>query len=242
MGYFATKLEAMAYQVDYNQSHGLHRLSDNKITFAELYARWLPKHIEYSSVSDSTIHGYESSYKHCVYLYDVPVAEIKYSHLQTVIDGMGSLSYASKKKVRNLLSLLFAYARKMEYTSHDFTGLIKIGKNHPVNPHQAISKRKVNQLWKIVDTPDVDIILILIYTGMRNGELRNLLKSDINKSRNISIFGNLRQLLASALSPSIVKYGRSLKYACRPRVLISYVLKTVAPIPTQNFLGFSLES
>ena len=41
MGYFATKLEAMAYQVDYNQSHGLHRLSDNKITFAELYARWL---------------------------------------------------------------------------------------------------------------------------------------------------------------------------------------------------------
>lgn len=183
MGYFATKLEAMAYQVDYNQSHGLHRLSDNKITFAELYARWLPKHIEYSSVSDSTIHGYESSYKHCVYLYDVPVAEIKYSHLQTVIDGMGSLSYASKKKVRNLLSLLFAYARKMEYTSHDFTGLIKIGKNHPVNPHQAISKRKVNQLWKIVDTPDVDIILILIYTGMRNGELRNLLKSDINKKQ-----------------------------------------------------------
>lgn len=97
-GYFSTKLEALAFQVDYNQSHGLHRLSDNKITFAELYTRWLPKHIEYGSVSDSTIHGYESSYKHCAYLYDVPVAEIKYSHLQTVIDGMGSLSYASKKR------------------------------------------------------------------------------------------------------------------------------------------------
>lgn len=129
IGYFATKLEAMAYQVDYNQSHGLHRLSDNKITFAELYARWLPKHIEYSSVSDSTIHGYESAYKHCRLLYDLPVSDIKYSHLQTVIDGMNRLSYASKKKVRNLLSLLFAYARKMEYTFHDFTGLIRIGKN-----------------------------------------------------------------------------------------------------------------
>ena len=95
MGYFATKLEAMAYQVDYNQSHGLHRLSDNKITFAELYTRWLPKHIEYSSVSDSTIHGYESAYKHCRLLYDLPVSDIKYSHLQTVIDGMNRLSYAS---------------------------------------------------------------------------------------------------------------------------------------------------
>lgn len=181
IGYFVTKLEAMAYQVDYNQSHGLHRLSDNKITFAELYARWLPKHIEYSSVSDSTIHGYESSYKHCVYLYDVPVAEIKYSHLQTVIDGMGSLSYASKKKVRNLLSLLWAYARQMDYTSNDYTGLLRIGKNRPVNPHHAISRRKVNALWKMTDVPGIDIILILIYTGLRNGELRALLKSDVNR-------------------------------------------------------------
>lgn len=181
MGYFATKLEAMVYQVDYNQSHSLHRLS--KITFAELYARWMPKHISYASVSKSTINGYECAYKHCASLYDLPIADIKYSHLQAAIDDMTNLSYASKKKVRNLLSLLFAHAREMEYTTRDFTGLIKIGKNHPVNPHQAISKRKVNQLWKIVDTPDVDIILILIYTGMRNGELRNLLKSDINKKQ-----------------------------------------------------------
>ena len=181
MGYFATRLEAMTYQVDYNRSHGLHRLSDNKMTFAELYARWLPKHIEYGSVSDSTIHGYESAYKHCRPLYNLPVADIKYSHLQTVIDGMGRLSYASKKKVRNLLSLLFAYARKMEYTSHDFTGLIRIGKNKPVNPHQAMSKQAINRLWKLSDKPDVDIVLILIYTGIRTCELRNLKKSDINR-------------------------------------------------------------
>ena len=181
MGYFSTKLEALAFQVDYNQSHGLHRLSDNKITFAELYTRWLPKHIEYSSVSDSTIHGYESAYKHCRLLYDLPVSDIKYSHLQTVIDGMNRLSYASKKKVRNLLSLLFAYARKMEYTSHDFTGLIRIGKNKPVNPHQAMSKQAINRLWKLADKADIDIVLILIYTGMRTCELRNLKKTDINR-------------------------------------------------------------
>lgn len=87
MGYFATKLEAMAYQVDYNQSHGLHRLS--KITFAELYARWMPKHISYASVSKSTINGYECAYKHCASLYDLPIADIKYSHLQAQL-SLGS--------------------------------------------------------------------------------------------------------------------------------------------------------
>lgn len=36
-GYFPTKLEALAFQVDWNKTHDRHRLS--KITFAELYMR-----------------------------------------------------------------------------------------------------------------------------------------------------------------------------------------------------------
>lgn len=181
-GYFPTKLEALVFQVDWNKTHDRHRLS--KITFAELYMRWKPKHVEYFHVSESTVKGYESAYKHCSSLYDVPVESIRYKDLQAVIDGMTGLSYASKKKVRNLLSLVFAYARKMEYTSRDFSGLIRIGRNRPVNPHHAISKRKINLLWKLADTvPDVDLVLILIYTGLRNGELRNLLKSDINRRK-----------------------------------------------------------
>lgn len=116
MGYFATKLEALAFQVDWNKSHDRHRLS--KITFSELYLRWKPKHVEYFRVTESTVKGYESAYKHCSSLYDRPVGDIRYKDLQAVIDGMTGLSYASKKKVRNLLSLLFAYARKMEYTRY----------------------------------------------------------------------------------------------------------------------------
>lgn len=181
VGYFATQIEALAFQVDYNKSHGLSRLSE--ITFAELYLRWLPAHIEYAGVSRSTINGYDCAYKHCAALYYMPVRDIKYKHLQAVIDDMRGLSYSSKKKVRNLLSLLFAYARKMEYTSRDFSGLIRIGKNRPVNPHHAISKRKINRLWKLSENSDVAIALILIYTGMRNGELRGLLKSDVNRKQ-----------------------------------------------------------
>lgn len=187
IGYFATQIDALIFQTDYNKSHGLHRLSS--ITFAEMYHRWLPKHVAYFQVSDSTVNGYKSSYKHCSSLYDMAVKDIKYSDLQAVIDNMHGLSYSSKKKVRNLLSLLFSYARKMEYTHRDFSGLVHIGKNRPVNPHHPISRRKVNQLWSMVDTvKDVDLILILLYTGMRNGELRSLLASDINrKQKYISI-------------------------------------------------------
>lgn len=179
MGYFPTMIDALRFQIDFNQLHNHPRLSD--ITFAELYTRWLPKHLEYDGVSTSTIRGYESAYKHCQTLYSLPVKDIKYHHVQAVIDAMNGLSYSSKKKVRSLLSLLLAFARKMEYATQDFGGLIRIGRNTPVNPHHLISKQKINKLWSMLNTQGVDIILILLYTGMRNGELRALLKTDINK-------------------------------------------------------------
>lgn len=176
-GYFPTKMDALAYQVEYWNTHGRTRLSE--ITFEELYAEWLPAHRPY--VAESTVRSYQSAYGHLQPLYGMPIKEIKYKHMQATLDAMGGLSYASKKKVRNLLSLLWAYARKMDYTSNDYTGLLRIGKNRPVNPHHAISRRKVNALWRMTDVPGIDIILILIYTGMRNGELRALLKSDVNR-------------------------------------------------------------
>lgn len=176
-GYFHTKMDALAYQVEYWNTHGRTRLSE--ITLEELYAEWLPAHRPY--VAESTVRSYQSAYGHLHPLYGMPIKEIKYKHMQATLDAMGGLSYASKKKVRNLLSLLWAYARKMDYTSNDYTGLLRIGKNRPVNPHHAISRRKVNALWRMPDVPGIDIILILIYTGMRNGELRALLKSDVNR-------------------------------------------------------------
>lgn len=176
-GYFPTKMDALAYQVEYWNTHGRTRLSE--ITLEGLYAEWLPAHRPY--VSESTARSYQSAYGHLSPLYGMPIKEIKYKHMQATLDAMGGLSYASKKKVRNLLSLLWAYARQMDYTSNDYTGLLRIGKNRPVNPHHAISRRKVNSLWKMTDVPGVDIILILIYTGLRNGELRALLKSEVNR-------------------------------------------------------------
>lgn len=176
-GYFPTKMDALAYQVEYWNTHGRTRLSET--TLEELYAEWLPAHRPY--VSESTVRSYQSAYGHLYPLYGMPIKEIKYKHMQAALDAMGGLSYASKKKVRNLLSLLLAYARQMDYTSNDYTGLLRIGKNRPVNPHHAISRRKVNALWKMTDVPGIDIILMLIYTGLRNGELRVLLKSDVNR-------------------------------------------------------------
>lgn len=183
VAYFADLVDAKIYQTDYNRTHGQDRLSDQKITFAELYHRWLPARIERHNPSDSAVAGYRAAYRHCEALYDMPLQDIRYPHLQKIIDSMkkSGLSYSSCKKVRSLISLLYKYARMMEYTDRSYSGLINIGKNKAVYPHKPFSRRQINRLWE--NPEEADTVLILIYTGMRVSEMLGLRKSDINKKQ-----------------------------------------------------------
>lgn len=110
------------------------------------------------------------------------LADIRFHHLQAVIDDMqrSGLSYSSRKKVRSLITMLFDYARRMEYIDRDFRGLLNIGRNKAVRPHHPFSRQKINRLWKD-GGPGTDTVLILIYTGMRVSEMLHLRKSDVNR-------------------------------------------------------------
>ena len=182
IGYYETHVEALIAQTDYNVHRSRPRLSDNKITFAELYRRWLPDHVEHYGSSPSAQNGYRAAFRHCMKLRDMPLAEIRFHHLQSVIDDMhrAGLSYSSRKKARSLITMLFDYARRMEYVDRDFRGLLNIGKNKSVRPHHPFSRQKINRLWKD-DGPGTDTVLILIYTGMRVSEMLHLKKSDVNR-------------------------------------------------------------
>lgn len=180
--YFTSLVDAQIYQADYNRAHGHRSLPGHKITFAELYHRWLPAHTADTSPSKSTLCSYENSFKHLVSLHYEPIQNLKYADYQKILDSMrkSGLSYSSCKKVRSLISLLEKYAVKIELISRCYAPLLSIGKNRPVRPHQPFSRQKINRIWSHCDTPGVDTVLILLYTGMRVGEMLHIKKSDVN--------------------------------------------------------------
>jgi integrase len=112
----------------------------------------------------------------------MPVEDLHYADYQQIIDGMRrhGLSYSSVKKVRSLISLLLKYADKIELATTNYASLLSIGRNRPVRPHHTFSRQKINRLWASVDCPGVDTVLILLYTGMRVGEMLQLQKSDVH--------------------------------------------------------------
>ncbi|WP_329756717.1 tyrosine-type recombinase/integrase [Allisonella histaminiformans] len=185
--YFATQTEAEIYAADYNKLHKHRSLPGHQMTFAELYYRWLNRHIVDTSPSVSAINGYRNSFSHCSSIQGMNYTEIRYSDYQRILDDMrkSGLSYSSVKKVRSLFSLMEKYANKIEINNKNYASLLSLGRNRPVRPHKPFSRQKINRLWSISDAYGVDTVLILLYTGMRVGEMLNLLKSDINQRQHL---------------------------------------------------------
>lgn len=123
----------------------LNRRQRNTITLMQLFNEWLPIHSQ--SISRSAVKSYHIAFKHISNIADMPITDIHFQHLQTVINSMHvkGLSYSSCKKVRTLLNQLFNYA---------------IIRDYPITNYSHM-------------------ILILLYTGLRIGELLNLRKQDI---------------------------------------------------------------
>ena len=180
--YFTNQIDAEIFQADYNKTHNHRSLPGHQITLEELYHRWLPAHTADTVPSRSTLCSYENSFKHLSSLHQEPFASLKYMDYQRIMDDMrkSGLSYSSLKKVRSLISLLSQYASKIEFTNKNYAPLLSIGKNRQVRPHKPFSRQKINRLWQHVGEPRVDTVLILLYTGMRVGEMLTLQKSDVN--------------------------------------------------------------
>lgn len=180
--YFTTQVEAEIFQADYNKLHFHRSLPAHQITLAELYHRWLPAHTANTNPSQSTLDSYTNSFKHLVPLHYEPIQNLKYADYQRILDAMrkSGLSYSSCKKVRSLISLLEKYAVKIELINKCYAPLLSIGKNKAVRTHHPFSRQKINLLWVHCDEPGVDTVLILLYTGMRVGEMLALQKTDVN--------------------------------------------------------------
>lgn len=150
--------------------------------FKDVYAEWLPKHKQRNNVSLSTLNSYKNAFRHCKLIQNMPINTIKFNDLQSILDGIGeqNLSYSTKKKVRNLMSLVFQYAAAMDYVDKDYVSLLDIGKNEKIRPHVPFTEQEIQVIWEHQHESFYDKILILLYTGMRVGELLNLLKTNIN--------------------------------------------------------------
>lgn len=111
-------------------------------------------------------------------------ADIRLSHLQGIVDDCGK-NYPTLRKLKVLFNVMYSYAMKNDVCSKDYSEFVDINKYKDRNPnkneHTTFSKKEIKKLWNVVNHDEyMQIPLVLIYTGLRVGELWNLKTEDVH--------------------------------------------------------------
>lgn len=212
IGCYKTRDQAIKALAEYNANP--YDIEAQKITFSEVYEKWSEE--KFSKISKSNENGYKASYAICGDLYDMRFSDIRKAHLQNVIDTCGK-NYPTLRKLRVLFNQLFEYAMANDIIDKDYSDFVDIVKNTSESTKEPFNKDEIQKLWDNIDRmPAIDTALIMIYTGMRIGELLELenknidleertmrggLKTEAGKNRVIPINKKILPLIQARMNP-----------------------------------------
>jgi integrase len=147
-------------------------------TFKELYDIWSVPH--YEKVSSDTSNGYKAAYKKCEPLWFRQFASLKAADLQGVVDACKQ-SRRTKADIKSLIAILYKYAITNDYCDKDYSQFIKLPKKE-MSKKDAFTKEEIGNLWTDYNAGNefAGYILIMIYTGMRYGEISKLTRENID--------------------------------------------------------------
>lgn len=172
LGAYATRAEAQAAIDDYMERG---RPDLYNATLQQLYDLWSAQH--YKTISTQQVRTYRSMWCRFADIADVKISDLRTADFQKVVDTATSASAASK--IQSISSALCRCALENDVIVKDYSQFVKM-------PHfdrkekKPFSKSDISKLWQHSDDPNVQAVLIMIYTGFRIGEIVTLNKSDIH--------------------------------------------------------------
>lgn len=187
LGYYAKRGEALEALAEYNSSP--YDITRETITFAEVYKKWSNEH--FKKVSSSSIERYSNAYrKYCKSLYKMRFKDIRLTHLQAVIDNCG-MAHPTRASIKTLFAVLTRFAMKNDIVDKDYAQYVDVGQREGKINRKPFTQEEIDKLFKYVDTFDyLDTILIMIYSGLRVGEMLDLRIENIHLEERYMVGGS----------------------------------------------------
>ena len=187
LGYYARRGEALEALAEYNSSP--YDITRETITFAEVYKKWSNEH--FKKVSSSSIERYSNAYrKYCKSLYKMRFKDIRLTHLQAVIDNCG-MAHPTRASIKTLFAVLTRFAMKNDIVDKDYAQYVDVGQREGKINRKPFTQEEIDKLFKYVDTFEyLDTILIMIYSGLRVGEMLDLRIENIHLEERYMVGGS----------------------------------------------------
>lgn len=236
LGYYPTRKAAMIALAKYNESP--YDIDATKITFGEVFNKWYGQNV--ADMGKSVAYQHQASFKKFEKIKDMRMADIRKPHLQEVFNETRELAKGTQEKMRQLIKQMYKYCIEYDIVQKDYSQYIKLTASDAGKEsiHKDYTAEEIKILWDNIETGihlkysakdirdiyPVDTILIMIYTGMRPGELLEIetekvnlqkrymvggLKTEASKDRIIPIHNDILPLIAKRVNEGgkwLIKY------------------------------------
>lgn len=184
VGYVKTREEGLALLAKINENP--EKYKSEKTTFADVY-QLLVKY-KCPQISPHTAQNYKSKFNKCKELHDIPYKDLRLPHFLNAIDTLEKTN-GSKNNLKKFFRAMDSIASQFDIITKEYSKLLPNYKNEN-SKRKPFSEKEIEKLWDNLDIEDVDLILILIYTGLRSGELGDLKIKDIKLDKDYLTGGN----------------------------------------------------
>lgn len=184
IGYFESRQAAMIALAEYNKDP--YDIDDRKVTFAEIYDMWAKEKFKDKPVT----RGYKAAFNHSKPLHNIKFIDIRKSHMQAVIDNMDK-SHSTKSITKTLFGQLFKFAMENDITDKNYAEFVTVPKDERKSDRMPFSASEIDILWNgLGKHKNADMALIMIYTGLRPGELLSIETDNIYLNERYMIGGS----------------------------------------------------
>lgn len=186
LGFYETRQQALQSLAVYNENP--YNIDAKNITVGQLYEKW--KNEKYPKIAHKTQVVYNMCWNYCKDIETLPLVEIRLTHLQAIVDGLDN-KWSAKKAFKNMWNQLFDFAMKNDINVKKYSTFIDVGKKTTKLVRIPFEENEIDLMWNNLNRMDfVDTILILIYTGMRVGELLDIKIENVHLDQKYMIGGS----------------------------------------------------
>lgn len=187
LGYYKTRKEALTALALYNSNPEAVTVVDNtitptnKITLQRVYDEWSEEH--YKRIKTARV--YTSAYKIFTPLYDRSLPSIKIAEYEELFESSGKnrpVLYNAKGMLKMMYEYAFrkGYITQAEVETPTYISLEYASSGKRDGLRVAFKKEEIAKLWKDKDSTDTQVVLFMIYSGLRISETAALRPKDVH--------------------------------------------------------------
>lgn len=175
VGYYPARAAALQALAEYNKAP--YDINKSKITFAEVYDKWSEQ--KFKEITDSAVRTYKSAFSYCLPIYDVKMADLRPAQMQHIIDT-ADVGATTRARIKSLFNMIYDYCLLHEIVQTNYSDVLRRPKVEVEKDKVPFTREEIQKLWDNLGTSYVDVILIMLYTGWRAGEMVLIRHSDVS--------------------------------------------------------------